>query len=262
MGGSGRRTLAVVLVGALLVVGGGIVAFGILTGPVGSPVGSTGDSPSEATVPAEAFKPPVNSTALRAAHTVNLNASGSFTVVEESSLESTAQDGPSRSQTITAAFDIESEQALITVSTDDSSRTSYATGDEQYTRIEGPSGDVRYQVPEREVTPDPYLDSAILGELETMDVDHRETDAGHVYTADSVDAVPNRFLDGDTDSFQAFEFEALVSERGVIEEFSYRIEIAEGDAVVTITRAVEVTETGTTEVRELPWLGEAREATG
>jgi hypothetical protein len=256
-----------VIVVGLLIVAGGVVASGSLTEPVDDLLdrtdseGELDGAASEDDIPTEAFEHPINSTALRQGHSETLNATGSFTFEEEYRVESTDADGPSVDETVTAAFDLESEQSLIEISTAGFDRTVYRAGTETYERIDDSAGDPYYQIPDREIGPDPYLESSILGELETMDVEHRETDAGHVYTASGVDAVSDGFLDADVDSFRSFEFEAVVSDRGVLEEFSYRVEIEEGGEVIAVTRSVELTELGTTEVREPTWLDDAREAT-
>lgn len=256
--GVSRRTLGVVIVVGLLFVAGGVVASGVLTEPVDDLADGTD---SESSIPNEAFEPSVNSTALRQGHSETLNASGSFTFEEEYRVESTGADGPSVDETVTATFDLESEQSLIEISTADFRRTAYGSGTEKYEQIDDPSGDPYYQVPDRDIGPDRYLDSGILDELETMDVEHQETDAGHMYTASGVDAVSDGFLEADVDSFQSFEFEAVVSDQGVLKEFSYRVEIENSGEVITVTRSGEIKDIGTTEVREPTWLDDAREAT-
>jgi hypothetical protein len=236
-----------VIVIGLLFVAGGVVASGVLTEPVDDLADGTD---SESSIPNEAFEPPVNSTALRQGHSETLNASGSFTFEEEYRVESTSADGPSVDETVTATFDLESEQSLIEILTADFRRTAYGSGTEKYEQIDDSSGDPYYQIPDRDIGPDRYLDSGILDELETMDVEYQETDAGHMYTASGVDAVSDGFLEADVDSFQSFEFEAVVSDQGVLKEFSYRVEIENGGEVITVTRSGEIKDIGTTEVRE------------
>ena len=260
-GGISRRTISAVIIIGLFVFVGGMVVSGVLPGVDGTPLAGTSDSAAEGGVPDEAFGPDVNSTALRQAHADRLNEAGSFTFTEAYSVESTSTDGPSRDETITATFDLESEQSLIEISTADFRRVAYGTSTESYERIELPSEEPQYQVPDRDIGPDPYLDSGLLGELEIMETEHRETETGHVYTASGVDAVSDGFLDADVDSFRSFEFEAVVSDQGVLKEFSYRVVIEDGGEVITVTRSGEITDIGSTEVREPGWLDDARSAT-
>lgn len=257
-GGISRRALTVAIVIGLLVVAGGVVASGALTESGTDLLDKTG---SENGIPTQAFETPVNSTALRQGHSDTVNEAGSFTFEQEYRVESTGTDGPSVDETVTATFDLESEQSLIEISTADFSQTIYGSGSERYAQFDDSSGDPSYQIPDQGPDPDRYLNSNILGELETMDVEHQETDAGHVYTASGVDAVPDGFLDADVSSFQSFEFEAVVSDQGVLKEFSYQVEIEEGSEVITVTRSGELTEIGTSEVSEPMWLDDARQAT-
>jgi hypothetical protein len=247
-----------VIVIGLLFVAGGVVASGSLSEPVDD---LSDGADSESSIPNQAFEPSVNSTALRQGHTETLNESGSFTFEEKYRVESTSADGPSVDETVTASFDFESEQSLIEISTADFRRTAYGSNTEKYEQIDDSSGDPYYQVPDRDIGPEPYLDSGLLDELETMDVEHQETDAGHIYTANSVDAVSDGFLEADVETFQSFEFEAVVSDQGVLKEFSYQVEIEDGGEIITVTRSGEIRDIGATEVREPTWLDDAREAT-
>lgn len=258
--GGSRRTIGAVI-GVALLVGGGIVATGALAGPVDDLLAGPGTSTANEGIPNEAFTPPVNSTALREAHRAKLNASGSFTVVEEYRVESTSADDPLRDETRTASFDLHSGQTLLRISTSDFQVTAYNTGTEKYERIQRSSEDPQYRISDRQISPEPYLDSNILTELATMDVKHRKTEDGHTYTASGVDAVSNDFLNADVDSFRSFEFNAVVSNQGVLREFSYQVEVEDSGEIITVTRSVNVTDLGTTEVREPTWLDEAREAT-
>lgn len=260
-GGISRRTLgAAIILGLVLIISGMGVA-GVLPGLDSNPLAGTGGLAGGGGISDEAFEPPVNSTALRQGHADTLNEAGSFTVVEEYSVESTSADGPSRDETITATFDLENEQSLIDISAEEFQRTVYGTSTENYARIDLPSRDPEYQIPDQEITPEPYLDSTLLSELETIEVEHQETESGHVYTATGVEAVSDGFLNGDVDSFRSFEFEAVVSDQGVLSEASYQIRLEDGGEVITITRSVEVTNVGSTEVSEPVWLEDARAAT-
>ncbi|GAA3880166.1 hypothetical protein GCM10022627_36480 [Haloarcula argentinensis] len=259
--GISRRTIGVVIIIGLFVFIGGMVVSGALPGLDSTPLAGTSDPAAEGGVPDEAFGPEVNSTALRQAHADRLNEAGSFTFTEEYSAESTSSDAPSSDETLTATFDLESDQSLIEILTADFRRAAYGTGTESYERIELPSQEPQYRVPDRDIGPDPYLDSGLLGELETMETEHRETETGHVYTASGVDAVSDGFLDADVDSFRSFEFEAVVSDQGVLKEFSYRVVLEDGGEVITVTRSGEITDIGSTQVREPGWLDDARAAT-
>lgn len=258
---SSRRALGAVIGILLLVAVGGVVASGFLGGTLDDVLDGTGGPTGEGEIATEAFEPPVNSTVLREAHRDGLNAAGSFTIVEEYTVEGTGTERPLRDETITSSFDLKNNQSLVEISANEYQMTAYHTGTEKYARTEGPSGEPQYQIPDRVVSPKPYLDSNILGELETMDVDHRKTESGHVYTANGVDAVSEGFLNGDVDSFRSFEFEAVVSDQGVLEEIYYQIEIENSGEIITVTRSVNITEVGTTTVREPAWLDAAREAT-
>lgn len=259
-GGINRRTLGALIGIGLLVVVCGVVASGALAGPAADLLGGTDGSAAEG-VPNEAFASPINSTALREAHRERLNASGSFTVVEEYKLERTSVDGPSRDYTRTSSFDLGSDQTRVEISTADFQIITYSTGTETYERIERPSGDTQYRIPDEEIGAEPYLDSNMLAELATMEVDHRETDEGHVYTASGVEALTDGFLDADVDSFRSFEFRAVVSDQGVLSAYSFEVELEDSGEILTITQSVEVTEVGSTTVQDPPWLDEARAAT-
>jgi hypothetical protein len=230
----------------------------VLTEPVDDLLDGT-DSASD--IPSEAFEPPVNSTAVRQGHLDTLTEARSFTYEEEFSVERTDADRLIIDETITVSFNLDSSQSLRETSTTDVTRTAYGTDTENYVRIDDSSGDPQYVVPDRDIDPEPYLESDILAELETIDIEHQKTDAGHVYSASGVDAVSEGFFEGDVDSFQSFDFEAVVSEKGVLKEFSYQIEIEDSGEVFTVTRSGELKEIGTTEVREPTWLDDARQAT-
>lgn len=257
-GGISRRTIGAVIIIGLFMIVGGMAVSGILPGLDSTPLTGAGDSAAEGGVPDEAFGPEVNSTALRQAHADRLNEAGSFTFSEEYSVESTSADDPSREETITATFDLENEQSLVEISTADFRRVAYGTSTESYERIEFPSQEPQYRVPDRDIGPDQYLDISLLGELETIETEHRETEAGHVYTASGVDAVSGGFLDADVDSFREFELEAVVSDQGVLKEFSYRVVLEDGGEVIRVTRSGEITDIGSTEVRDPAWLDDAR----
>jgi hypothetical protein len=232
----------------------------------GSPDSNDGTPTPEAggttiDIPSEAFEPPVNSTALRQGHSDTLKEAGSFTFEEEYSVGRTDADRLIIDETITVSFNLDSGQSLRETSTTDTTLTVYGTGTEKYARIEDSSGDVQYDIPDGDIGPGPYLESDIFAMLETIDVEHQKTDAGHVYSASGVDAVSEGFPEADADSFQSFEFEAIVSEKGVLKEFSFQTEIVDSGEVFTGTRSGELKEIGTTEVREPTWLDDARQAT-
>ncbi|MEF8777883.1 MAG: hypothetical protein V5A36_03125 [Natronomonas sp.] len=272
--GVSRRILGIAIVIGILIAVGGVVASGLVSDPVDDALGNgggdsvaksdteNGSSMMESDIPREAFTPPINSTALREANVEELEAAGSFTVVDEFSVESESSEIPSRENTFTSTYDLDNARVLTVFSTDDRRVISYQQETEKYQRIEYSSGETEYGIPDRDLTADPFTESEILNEFEAIDLEHRETDDGHVYTANGVDAVSGEFLGGDSDSFRAFEFEAVVSDRGTLTSFSFRIDAEEDDGSMTvITRAVEIKEVGTTEVRDPSWLAEARAAT-
>ena len=176
-------------------------------------------------------------------------------------MDSTGQDTASREDSFTALVDLNNDRVLTEFSTDGQTRTAYRAGAEKYERIEYQTGDVEYRTPDRDMSAVSYVNSSILGELETADVEHRETDTGHLYTADGAEAVSDGFLGIGGDSIRSFEFEVAVSDRGVFRQSSYRVEIETDTGSNTVSSSIETRDVGTTEMSEPRWLDEAREAT-
>lgn len=260
-GGVSGRVFGAVIIVSLLLVAGGLVASGVVTDSPGDATDANGDSAAESDTPNEAFIPPVNSTALQEADAERLESAGSYTIVQETDLERTGADGVSRKESFTASVDTDTDTVLTEFSTEGQTRIAYRTGSEKYERVEFPTGDPEYQIPDRNMSTAQYLDSALLDELETIDVEHQKTDAGHLYTASGVDAVSDGFYDASADSIQSFELEAVVSDQGVLTEASYRIEVETDSGSTTVMRTTELKNIGTTEVSEPTWLDDAREAT-
>jgi hypothetical protein len=221
----------------------------------------TESSNAESTLRSEAYAPPVDATALQKANTERLTSAGSVTIAAETTVESTGQDATSRENSFTALVDVDNNRVITEFSTDGQTRTAYRAGTEKYERIEYQTGDVEYRVPDRDMSAVSYVNSSILGELETVDVEHRETDTGHLYTASGTEAVSDGFLRISGDSIQSFDFEVAVSDQGVFRQSSYRVEIETDTGSNTVSSSIETRDVGTTEVPEPRWLDAAREAT-
>lgn len=261
--GVSRRVLGIVLVVALVMLVVGVVASGVIIDPSNitdraSDGGNSGDG-DPAGIPSDAFEPPINHTALGAGHANTLESAGSFTVEQRFDLESSDPEIEEYEERSTYQFDLETEQILVSSTFNGIQLDQYQSSTESFNRYESESGDVDFEIGDGELSPDNFVESWVIDEMQHIDLEHEVTDAGHVYTASGDDSVSDEFLQDQSGEIISFEFEAVVTDEGLLSEYYMEISFEENGDVDRLTQEADVQHVGDTIVDEPPWLDQARE---
>lgn len=288
-----RRTVNIVLFLGVIMMAVGVIASGLVIQPSALvDAGSDGSTDSPKTdhdggaaddsikngsepvadngVSEEIFIPPVDWDRIYEKHALGLKDAGSYTVEKNSSWD---YREPSRDHEAYAVweFNINDSELLL------ESNYLYPEGRSFQYGSEGvryswdlPGKDGPYSSSEGyykdEFDPRFYNtgitpSKSVLVESEFQHSETYKEESIHVYRASSVNAAPDSFLQNDKESILSFDYEIIVSEEGIIREYSYEVTFENDGSPYTRYGSVNFKDIGRTSVEEPDWVDDARAAT-
>lgn len=208
--------------------------------------------------------PPLNVSALRAAHAQQLRSAGAFTVYGRTNYTN-LDNGLSQVTRTVGRYDLGSGAALVTEEPSVGDRTTrYRSPDgKTYSRVGG-----RYHGPERAIAPNAtrairpgVLEFANLTDLTYRGRATRGNVTGHVYEASGVDSLDRRAFEEENvsvDQLEDYELTLVLSGEGLVKFARFSLVIRADVGRVSVVETRRYAAVGTTTVSPPDWLDAAK----
>lgn len=222
------------------------------------------------------YKPPVDSKELIESNYIELEKAGSYTV-EMSTEIPNSQNQTNYVSNVQSKFeyDLTNDRVLAIYkysysNSEAESRVVYGSDDTLYKKTPQNSSSNRYEKGDFSLSTWRERESDIIMTMSHIDLDYAVVDTDYHYTLQEPGEVPSQLYEDYLTGFYLYtttgqaklvEFEAVVSNKGVLQEYSYKINVTKNEEVYTFTRSIKVNDIGDTTVEEPAWIDEARAAT-
>jgi hypothetical protein len=260
-----QRMINAMIILFVLVITFGIVASGIGIQPL-KILDINSDSSS-------IYKPPVDSAELKKSHNIELEKAGSYTVEMSTEFPNEYEQSNTTNYLSNVRseyeYDLTNDRVLSTVKYSDpygeaESRTDrYVSNDTLYNKFPQYSIRNRYEKIDFSLSTWRERESDVIMAMSLIGLDHNVVGTDHYYTLKDPGEVPNQLYETPmTGQTKLVEFEAVVSNKGILQEYSYRVHVEDDGEVYEFTRSAKINNIGDTAVEEPVWIDEARAATG